>query len=74
MISILAGQDGKIKIWSRSGMLRSTLVKTNLPILTSSWSPDSSVILYCQGPNLILQSLTSNSKPYKVKHFLSMKI
>jgi len=69
IILIAAGQDGAIKIWSRNGMLRSTLVKANLPILTANWSPDSSSILYAQGANLILQSLNSNSKPYKVKYF-----
>ncbi|XP_011686372.1 PREDICTED: intraflagellar transport protein 80 homolog [Wasmannia auropunctata] len=62
---LTAGEDGLIKIWSRSGMLRSTLVKASLPILTSSWSPDCSMILYSQGGNLLLQSFNSNSKPYK---------
>ncbi|KYQ58105.1 Intraflagellar transport protein 80 like protein [Trachymyrmex zeteki] len=63
---LTAGEDGLIKVWSRSGMLRSTLVKASLPILTSSWSPDCSTILYSQGGNLFLQSFNSNSKPYKV--------
>ncbi|XP_011861204.1 PREDICTED: intraflagellar transport protein 80 homolog isoform X2 [Vollenhovia emeryi] len=62
---LTAGEDGLIKIWSRSGMLRSTLIKANLPILTSSWSPDCSTILYSQGRNLLLQSFNSTSKPYK---------
>ncbi|XP_070155194.1 intraflagellar transport protein 80 homolog [Polyergus mexicanus] len=62
---LTAGEDGLIKIWSRSGMLRSTLIKANLPILTSSWSPDCSTILYSQGANLILQSFNSNSKSHK---------
>lgn len=60
-----AGEDGLIKIWSRSGMLRSTLVRGTLPIMTAAWSPNSSVILYSQGTNVILQSLSSNSKPQK---------
>ncbi|XP_011140826.1 intraflagellar transport protein 80 homolog isoform X1 [Harpegnathos saltator] len=59
---LTAGEDGLIKIWSRSGMLRSTLVRTNFPILTSTWSPDCSTILYSQGSNLLLQPLNSNSK------------
>ncbi|KAG7208843.1 hypothetical protein KM043_015029 [Ampulex compressa] len=62
---LTAGEDGLIKIWSRSGMLRSTVIRAALPILTSAWSPDCSTILYSQGPNLILQSLNSNSKPHK---------
>lgn len=67
LILIAAGEDGSVKIWSRSGMLRSTLVKANFPILTSCWSPDCSVILYSQGANLLLQPLNSNSKPHKVR-------
>ncbi|XP_029173238.1 intraflagellar transport protein 80 homolog [Nylanderia fulva] len=61
---LTAGEDGLIKIWSRSGMLRSTLYgeSKSLPILTSSWSPDCLTILYSQGTNLILQSFNSNSK------------
>ncbi|XP_029671491.1 intraflagellar transport protein 80 homolog [Formica exsecta] len=64
-VFLTAGEDGLIKIWSRSGMLRSTLIKANLPILTSSWNPDCSTILYSQGANLILQSFNSNSKSHK---------
>ncbi|XP_067210138.1 intraflagellar transport protein 80 homolog isoform X2 [Linepithema humile] len=62
---LTAGEDGFIKIYSRSGMLRSTLVKASLPVLTSSWSPDSSMILYSQGGNLLLQPFNSNCKPRK---------
>jgi len=64
---VIAGEDGLVRIWSRSGMLRSTLVKAGFPILTSNWSPDGSMILYSQGGNLLLQSFNSNSKPYKVR-------
>jgi len=67
MIAIAAGEDGFVKIYSRSGMLRSTLVKASLPVLTSCWSPDCSMILYSQGGNLLLQPFNSNSKPHKVK-------
>ncbi|XP_020293315.1 intraflagellar transport protein 80 homolog isoform X2 [Pseudomyrmex gracilis] len=62
---LTSGEDGLIKIWSRSGMLRSTLVKANLPILTSSWSPDCSTVLYSQGASLILQHINPSSKPYR---------
>lgn len=69
IILFAAGEDGLIKIWSRSGMLRSTLVKANMPILTSSWSPDCSTVLYSQGASLILQHINPSSKPYRVKYF-----
>jgi len=32
-----------VKIWSRSGMLRSTLVQSSYPIYALAWSPDSQV-------------------------------
>lgn len=66
MVVIAAGEDGLVKIYSRSGMLRSTLIKANLPVLTSSWSSDSSMILYSQGGNLLVQPFNSNVKLRKV--------
>lgn len=71
MCIISAGEDGLIKVWSRSGMLRSVIVRGNSSILTSDWSPDCTKILYSQGGYLFFQSLNSNSKPYKVTDFFS---
>ncbi|KAL7303838.1 hypothetical protein TKK_0003962 [Trichogramma kaykai] len=62
---LTAGEDGLLKVWSRSGMLRSTVVRGNQPVLAAAWSPDNSMILYAQGPFLLIQSLTSTSKPLK---------
>lgn len=62
-----AGEDGLVKIWSRSGMLRSTAIRNTQAILTAAWSADCSAICYSQGSFLLLQSLTSNSKPNKVR-------
>ncbi|XP_063974091.1 intraflagellar transport protein 80 homolog [Diachasmimorpha longicaudata] len=62
---LTSGEDGSIKIWSRSGMLRSTIVRGSLPVLGVSWSPDCSIILFSQGSQLAIQSLNSNSKPRK---------
>lgn len=62
----LAGEDGMIRIWSRSGMLRSTIVRATQPILAASWSPDCTSILYTQGTQLVFQSLNTSTKPLKV--------
>ncbi|XP_043275719.1 intraflagellar transport protein 80 homolog [Venturia canescens] len=62
---LTAGEDGSAKIWSRSGMLRSTVVRGTLSILTAAWSPDCSSVLYSQGSHLLIKSLNSNSKPSK---------
>ncbi|KAJ9598757.1 hypothetical protein L9F63_026708, partial [Diploptera punctata] len=51
------------EIWSRSGMLRSTVVQSGAPIYSAAWSPDSSQVLYTSGATLIIKHLTPNSKP-----------
>ncbi|XP_054006433.1 intraflagellar transport protein 80 homolog isoform X2 [Hylaeus anthracinus] len=63
---LTAGEDGLIKIWSRSGMLRSVIVRGAFPILAAAWSPDCTSVLYSQGAYLTFQSLNSNSKPRKL--------
>lgn len=61
-----ASEDGVIKIWSRSGMLRSTVVQSTEPIITACWSPNSSAIAFCQGGNIAIKPLAANSKLSKV--------
>ena len=40
---VTGGEDGAVKIWSKSGMLRSTLATNTSPVYCVSWSPDSQV-------------------------------
>lgn len=56
-----------IKVWSRSGMLRSIIVKGMFSILSAAWNLDCTTVLYSQGAHLTFQSLNSNSKPRKVR-------
>jgi intraflagellar transport protein 80 len=49
-----AGEDGQIKTWSRSGMLRSTVVQGSKPIYCVVWSPENDQILHCCDKNLII--------------------
>ena len=42
--NLTGGEDGAVKIWSRSGMLRSTLVQSASPVYALAWSPDSSQV------------------------------
>jgi intraflagellar transport protein 80 len=37
---VTAGEDGSIKIWSKSGNLRSSFVQMETPIYCLCWSPD----------------------------------
>jgi len=48
-----AGEDGLIKLWSKSGVYRSTLVSGSKAIYGIVWSPDNN-ILYCSDKNLYI--------------------
>lgn len=63
-----AGEDGLVKIWSRSGMLRSTLAQVPVPVYGAAWAPDSDAVIYTSGYNLIIKPLAPNSKPIQVLH------
>ena len=67
-----SGEDGQLKIWSRSGMLRSTHAQTESPIYAAVWSPFSSGVLYSSGKTLTIQPFGSNSKVFicLATHFL----
>ncbi|KAL5281188.1 IFT80 family protein [Megaselia abdita] len=62
-----ASEDGVIKIWSRSGMLRSTVVQSTEPIISACWSPNSTAIAFCQGGSIAIKPLAANSKISKWK-------
>ena len=64
---LIVGEDGQVKIWSRTLMLRSMLVQSPNPVYAVSWSPDSSQVLYTSGKQLIIQSLQPSSKPLQWK-------
>uniref|UniRef100_A0A7M4EL33 Intraflagellar transport protein 80 homolog n=1 Tax=Crocodylus porosus TaxID=8502 RepID=A0A7M4EL33_CROPO len=59
---VTVGEDGQIKIWSKSGMLRSTLVQQGTPVYSVAWSPDSGKVLYTSGKQLIIKPLQPNAK------------
>lgn len=59
---ITAGEDGQIKIWSKSGMLRSTLAQQGSPVYSVAWGPDSDRILYTSGRQLVIKPLQPSAK------------
>ncbi|KAJ3351960.1 Intraflagellar transport protein 80 [Entophlyctis luteolus] len=60
---VSAGEDGNLKIWSKTGMLRSGLVQNGYPIYAVSWSPDNDSILYTNGRNLVIKPIQPSNKP-----------
>ncbi|WAR28818.1 IFT80-like protein [Mya arenaria] len=60
---LTAGEDGQVKIWSRSGMLRSTLTQNSTSVYGVAWGPDSDQVLFTNGRQLVIKSLQANAKP-----------
>lgn len=65
MSFLTAGEDGLIKVWSKSGMLRSTVTQTAGAIRLARWSPQSNAILYASEGLLVVKPLAPNSKVLK---------
>ncbi|KAL3846590.1 hypothetical protein ACJMK2_017565 [Sinanodonta woodiana] len=60
---VTAGEDGQVKIWSRNGMLRSTLTQNSIAVYGVAWGPDSDQVLFTNGKQLVIKSLQVNAKP-----------
>ncbi|CAL8333089.1 unnamed protein product [Boreogadus saida] len=73
---ITAGEDGQIKIWSKSGMLRSTLAQQGSPVYSVAWGPDSDRILYTSGRQLVIKPLQPSAKviQWKAHEGLILKV
>lgn len=62
---LTAGEDGTLKVWSKSAMLRSTVTQSTTPIRVARWSPTSNAILYATESFLTIKPLAPNSKVIK---------
>ncbi|VDK82555.1 unnamed protein product [Onchocerca ochengi] len=61
------GEDGAVKIWSRSGMLRSILLENGYPVYGICWNGDNSSIAFCCGENCFTKVLKSQISLIKWK-------
>eukprot|EP00906_Rhabdomonas_costata_P015489 RCo022262 len=60
---VTGGEDGLVKVWSQSGMMRSTLANTNGQAVHSlAWSPESDQVLHTCGRDLVIKPLAPASK------------
>lgn len=62
-----AGEDGAVKVWSRSGMLRSTLTQMAHAIYSIVWSPDCEHLLFACGKKIHLKSTQAGQKQLEWK-------
>lgn len=63
---LTAGEDGMLKVWSRTGMLRSTVVQNEGPIRCACWSALSDAVAYVQAGFVAIKPLSAKSKLTKV--------
>jgi intraflagellar transport protein 80 len=62
-----SGEDGAVKIWSRSGMLRSTLTQMPRAVYSVCWSPDCEHLLFASGNKIHLKSIQAGQKQVEWK-------
>jgi len=59
---LTAGEDGDVKIWSKSGNLRSCLVSLGQSVYCACWGPEDDQVAIGQGKSLVIKSLQANKK------------
>lgn len=65
---VTAGEDGVVKVWSQSGMLRATLASSNgVCIHSLAWGPESDQVLFTSGKDLVIKPLQPSSKQLQWK-------
>ncbi|XP_067007363.2 intraflagellar transport protein 80 homolog [Anabrus simplex] len=62
---LTAGEDGQVKIWTRSGLPRSTLMQSATPVYSAVWSPNCSQVLHTMGKHLVVRTLANTKKYYQ---------
>ncbi len=61
------GEDGQVKIWARSGMLRSTLAQNEKPVYSVAWSPSSDQLLFSSHKNIFIKPIQAGQKQVQFK-------
>lgn len=64
---LTSSEDCSIKLWSRSGMLRSEIARTESPAFAVAWSPDSSELVYGNGKNIVIKHIKPGVNDINVK-------
>ncbi|KAF4754911.1 Intraflagellar transport protein 80 [Perkinsus olseni] len=53
------GEDGSVKVWSRTGMIRSQLAQVSTAVSCAAWSPDSETLAFTCGSSIHLKTLVA---------------
>jgi len=57
-----AGEDGSVRLWSKTGNLRAPLVQTDRPVYALCWSPENDSVLYCSDKNICIKPHLAGNK------------
>eukprot|EP00939_MAST-03C_sp_MAST-3C-sp1_P001027 g1027.t1 len=61
------GEDGSVRIFSSSAIMRATITRSDMPVYGVAWSPSNDRILYTQGKSLAIRSIKVDSKKMQWK-------
>jgi len=64
---VTAGEDGCVKVWSRIGMLRTTLNQCPEPIYAAVWSPDGQAVIHTAGQSIVIKPIQSGPKKQVIR-------
>ena len=59
---LTAGEDGEVKVWSKSGNLRSSLVTTAQSVYALCWGPDDDQVVIASGKSLLVKTVQASRK------------
>lgn len=59
---LTTGEDGHVKVWSRSGNMRMLLHSSVIPVYKACWSPVDDRVIFSSGDSLIIKSVDVSEK------------
>ena len=59
---LTCGEDGTVKIWSKSGLLRTTLASLGQAIYAVAWSPDGTNVVMSQATKIQTKSIQPSAR------------
>lgn len=64
---VTAGEDGCVRVWSRIGMLRTTLNQCAEPIYAAAWSPDGLAVVHTIGQSIVIKPTQAGPKKQVIR-------
>ena len=59
---VSGGEDGDVKIWSKSGNFRSNIASTGVAVYDACWGPDDDQVLYTNNNMLMIKTVQASRK------------